>query len=1040
MGPAADWYAVGVMAYEALTGQLPFDGPAHDVLLAKQQAVPPPPSQLCSGVPQDLDDLVSGLLMPRPEQRLDAQEILERLESVRSARVSPISSTSQSTFVGRAQELEQLREAHRRACDGQPSLALLSGPSGMGKTALALRFLQLCSQEAGTVTLAGRCFEREALPYKGMDSVIDELSRFLMSARPADVERWVPERIDALSRVFPVLRNVRAVDRAPRTAREILEPVELRRRAFAALRELLSAISSDFPLVIHIDDVQWSDVDTAALLEELLRAPDAPPLLWLCSFREEARGTSPAVEALHDVGRRFAGTIAYTEVQLGELSQGEACDLAERALGSVPDLEPDTVRAIVEEAHGMPFFLAELAQRERERRAHSPKSMPPMRRGQALEEMIGDRIAALPSHARAVLEVLAVAGRPLPYGLAEAVALGSGQATPDGVAAARTQLRTSRLVRSYRGAGEEHAEPYHAKIREGALGRLGAEARRAWHSRIGGALEARGADPEALVEHYLAAERPADARRFALHAAEAAHTSLAFLRAARLYQVALELGVDAPRAELLRKRADALVSAGRGSEGADTYLEAAAAAPAGEAIDLRRLAAEHYLKCGRDVRGLSVLKGVLHDVGLSYPESDIGAVGTLLWNRGRLRYRPLSFRERAPQACSARDLSRVDVAFSATAGLSMLDVVRGASFGSQHLLLALEVGEPRRLCRALAYESANCAAASSGSRDRVERMVRTAEELAARSADPAGLAMARVAAGMVRCFCGEWRSAQRVLEEAEKILRERCTGVTWELTNTLAWICNALILSGELKEAARRVPLILQEARERDDRYALMHMTYPACITRLAAGDVDGALAIATDDAPFRALEGAFYTGGHWGALISSISVYRYTGQGALAHRHLCEQWPRLESSQYLRVELMRVFSLFERGLTAIAAAESAPQSADLELDIERCAERLTKDRPRYAVAMGAHIAGCGAALRGDKARAVALLRRAYNGLKSADMGYLAACAAARLATLLGGSEGDELSAECRSAFERQGVVDHARCLAMSAPGFRGAA
>ncbi|HVJ21579.1 MAG TPA: AAA family ATPase [Polyangiaceae bacterium] len=1029
--PAADWYAIGVMAYEALTGQLPFDGSAQDVLVAKQSSLPAPPSQLASGVPQDLDELVMRLLQPDPDDRPGYREILSRLESGTTKTPSLITTSSQAKFVGRERELGQLSAAYDAAAGGAATLALLSGPSGMGKSALAQRFLSGIADEQGVVTLAGRCFEREALPYKGMDSVIDELSRFLMRSRPRDVERWVPRGVEALARVFPVLRGVRAIDKAPSGFVDLQEPIEIRRRAFAALRQLLGAISEDYPLVVHIDDVQWSDVDTTSLLEELLRSPEAPPVLWLCTFREEARGTSQAVEALFRLGKRAT---SFSEIRLGELSDVDAQELCREALGQSSDIE--AVSAIVDEAKGMPFFLAELVQRERERRS-SGESEQPMRRGLALEAMITERIAGLPDDARALLEVLAVAGRPLAYGTAEAIALGSGRASPDGVAAARSQLRAARLVRSYRGGADELAEPYHAKIRESALGRLGTSERRDWHGSIATVLESREADAEALVEHYLAAEKPADARRFVLRAADSASSSLAFLRAARLYQLALELRADAPRGLVLRKRADALVSAGRGSDGADAYLEAARE-PSSDAVDLRRLAAEHYLKCGRDVRGLLVLKDVLGDVGLSYPESPLGAVGTLLWNRGRLRYRPLSFRERGADACSPAELARVDVAFSATAGLSMIDVVRGASFGAQHLLLALEVGEPRRLCRALAYEAGNVAAAGGSSRDRVERMVRTAEDLAARSGDPAGLAMARVAAGMVRVFSGEWRSSQRVLEEAETILREKCRGVTFELTNTLAWICNALILCGELKQAATRVPQILQEARERDDRYALMHMTYPACITRLAAGDVEGAWAIASDDAPFKALEGTQFTGGHWGALISSISVHRYQGAGERAWRHLLEQWPRLSGSQYLRVELMRVFSWFERGLTALSAAESASFASRGELlaEADRCAERLAKERPGYAAAMRAHIAGCAAALRGARQEAVAELGSAHRGLLAADMGYLAACAAARLGGLLGGTEGKDLREECRAMFERQGVIDHERCLMMSAPGF----
>ncbi len=183
---------------------------------------------------------------------------------------------------------------------------------------------------------------------------------------------------------------------------------------------------------------------------------------------------------------------------------------------------------------------------------------------------------------------------------------------------------------------------------------------------------------------------------------------------------------------------------------------------------------------------------------MKYPESAGAALTSLLYQRARLRLRGLSFKETSSDRCAQKDLVRVDVAFSATAGLTMVDVVRSADFGARSSLrLALEVGEPIRICRALALEASNAAAVGAGSRERIERLVRTAERLSLRSQDPHGAALAKIAGGLVRVFSGEWRAAQRMLDEAEVILRERCRAVTWELTNAQAWACNSLILCGE---------------------------------------------------------------------------------------------------------------------------------------------------------------------------------------------------------------------------------------------------
>ena len=83
VGPPADFYAIGVMLYEALTGQLPFDGAPEEVLFAKQQGRPRPPGEIVDGVPADLGALCLDLLAPAPQDRPEGHEILERLRATR---------------------------------------------------------------------------------------------------------------------------------------------------------------------------------------------------------------------------------------------------------------------------------------------------------------------------------------------------------------------------------------------------------------------------------------------------------------------------------------------------------------------------------------------------------------------------------------------------------------------------------------------------------------------------------------------------------------------------------------------------------------------------------------------------------------------------------------------------------------------------------------------------------------------------------------------------------------------------------------------
>src|SRR5690606_21450716 len=117
----------------------------------------------------------------------------------------------------------------------------VSGSSGVGKSALITAFLDDAAKRDGAVVLSGRCYERESVPYKAVDSLIDSLCRYLLALPRATVESLLPGNVTALVRLFPVLRRVAAVADAP--APETTDPHELRRLAFVALRALLARLA-----------------------------------------------------------------------------------------------------------------------------------------------------------------------------------------------------------------------------------------------------------------------------------------------------------------------------------------------------------------------------------------------------------------------------------------------------------------------------------------------------------------------------------------------------------------------------------------------------------------------------------------------------------------------------------------------------------------------------------------------------------------------------------------------------------------------------
>ena len=259
------------------------------------------------------------------------------------------------------------------------------------------------------------------------------------------------------------------------------------------------------------------------------------------------------------------------------------------------------------------------------------------------------------------------------------------------------------------------------------------------HRRLAQVLESSGrADPEVLAVHLHGAGERERAGMYYAQAAAQAGEALAFDRAARLYRLALELrpGDDAGEHRLRTALADALTNAGRGPEAARAYLAAIAGATVAETFELRRRAAMQYLITGHVDEGLAQLGTVLKEVGMSLPSSPRRALVSLILNRIKLRLRGLHFRPRDASQVPAEDLTRLEVGWTVTSGLALIDPIRAAAFQVQNLLLALRVGEPYRIGRALTLEASYAALGGGRSHRRVSKLLRMNESIAQRVDEP----------------------------------------------------------------------------------------------------------------------------------------------------------------------------------------------------------------------------------------------------------------------------------------------------------------
>src|SRR5262249_5543122 len=146
LSAASDWYSVGVMLYEALTGRRPFAGDHLQVLWDKQHSEPLPPERWVADLPKDLSTLCEDLLRRRPEHRPPGPEILRRLGAEAGRAGAPIGPSPaaglRTPFVGRERHLVALEDAFRATRQGHTVILYVHGRSGAGKSFLVQRFLE----------------------------------------------------------------------------------------------------------------------------------------------------------------------------------------------------------------------------------------------------------------------------------------------------------------------------------------------------------------------------------------------------------------------------------------------------------------------------------------------------------------------------------------------------------------------------------------------------------------------------------------------------------------------------------------------------------------------------------------------------------------------------------------------------------------------------------------------------------------------------------------------------------------------------------
>ncbi|WAZ24273.1 AAA family ATPase [Streptomyces cinnabarinus] len=491
---------------------------------------------------------------------------------VETQSVSPV-------FVGRAEELQNLKDALARADAGEPQALLLGGEAGVGKTRLVEEFARHAT-DGGAVVALGGCVEigADGLPFAPFSTAL----RALRHALPAELAAAAHGQEEELARLLPEL-GATGPGRHDENGTA---------RLFELTARLLERVTADRTVVLALEDLHWADASTRHLLAYLLRTLRTGRLVVLATYRaDDIHRRHPLRPLLAELDRLRT----VRRIELDRFTHAEVGRQIAGILAAEPD--PAQVDEIFERSDGNAFFVEELAVAAHEGCCTGLTD--------SLRDLLLVRVEALPETAQRVARIVAEGGSTVEYRLLAAVAR---IAEDDLIEALRAAVGASILTPAPGGDGYRFR---HSLVREA----VGDDLLPGERSRLNRAYaEALQADPGLvpadervmrLASYWYHAHDPAKALPAVLDASVTARRRHAHAEQLRLLERAMELWDTVPEdvRATLRPVDYTEVYPPCGCDPASTPLRY---------LDLMAEAAVAGRLCGERERALKITKRALH--------------------------------------------------------------------------------------------------------------------------------------------------------------------------------------------------------------------------------------------------------------------------------------------------------------------------------------------------------------------------------------------------------------------------------------------
>ena len=373
-----DLYSLGITFYEMLTGELPFNSTDTRELIHSHIAVTPvSPHQRNNQVPQIVSSIVMKLLAKNAEDRYqsafglkaDLENCLTQLLTTgRIENFIPGTLDKSGQFVisqklyGRTQEVADLMTSFERVSLGKTELVLVSGYSGIGKTSVVSEIHKPIIRQRGYF-IAGKFdqFKRD-IPYAAITQAFESLMQQLLTKSSDELAIWKQKLLSRLGKngeiIIDVVPSVELIIGSQPAASQ-LEPTEAQNRFNRLFKEFLKVFAqAEHPLVLFLDDLQWADLASLKLIQEVVTDQNSRYLLLIGGYRDnEVNFTHPLVQTVEKIQQTGA---AVHNIIIPCLELSSVTQLVRDTLGNETEKLKSLAELIFNKTGGNPFFINQL--------------------------------------------------------------------------------------------------------------------------------------------------------------------------------------------------------------------------------------------------------------------------------------------------------------------------------------------------------------------------------------------------------------------------------------------------------------------------------------------------------------------------------------------------------------------------------------------------------------------------------------------------------------------------------------------------------